>query len=86
MSGPIYRDLDGYIVSLDTLCDLEPAWAANRIRAELAIKADLLAACESALAFMGKMYGEAFSAGGRVIQTLRDDLRAAIAKAKGGDA
>ena len=36
MSEPKYHDSDGSPCTLDTLCRLEPEWAANRIRALLA--------------------------------------------------
>ncbi len=39
-----YYDADGRPVTLDTLCRKEPAWAANRIRAEREENAALRAA------------------------------------------
>jgi len=35
MSERTYRDIDGNPVTLDKLCRMEPAWAANRLRVEI---------------------------------------------------
>ncbi len=39
MASDGYRDSDGNPTTLGALCRTEPEWAANRIRAELALSA-----------------------------------------------